>query len=137
MIEQSFPSVRPKPAPIHGFSGGKWFSLQEHAQANLRKISVEEYRRRDDVIRELTNSIKLQIGDTAYPHDEKGLAKYGQCIVVGISRSYKEFLPTEEWRKGDNPYVMSFKPSSEKNSIIMCTANYLVKDKPTFESATA
>lgn len=137
MIEQTFASIRPKVRVFGSFTGNKWYSPADHQQASLRKITPEEYRRRDDLIRELTNGIKFQIGDTAYPSEEKGLEKYGQCIVTGITRSYKDFLPTEEWRKGDNPFVMAFRPEKDKSSTILCTANYLVKTKPTFESATA
>lgn len=138
MIEATYPSVKPKPFTSIGFVGGKWYTPQEHQQAIMRGISPEEYRRRDDIIREQSNQVKLQTGDTAYPHDAAGMGKYGACIVVGITRSYKEFPVTEKWKKNDMPYVMSFRPLTgpDKDSIILCTHQYLVKNKPTFEEAT-
>lgn len=138
MIEATFPSIRPKPAPFTGFTNGKWYSPQEYQQASLRGISAEEYRRRDDIVREQSNLIKLQTGDTAYPHSKEGLEKYGACIVLNITRSYKEMPVTEKWKKNDMPFVMSFKPLTgpDKDSVILCTHQYLIKNKPTFEEAT-
>jgi len=137
MIEASYPSVRVKEPPLHGFVAGKWYSPQEHQQALMRGIKVEEYRRRDDIIREQSNKVKLQTGDTAYPTEQKGFNKYGAVIIVGISRSYKEFPVNDEWRENDMPFVVSFRPltGKDKGSHILCTYNYLGKDKPTFEEA--
>jgi len=137
MIEATYPSVRPKAFSSNGFVGGKWYTPQEHQQATMRGIYTEEYRRRDDDVREQSNKVKLQTGDTAYPTTADGLEKYGAVIVVGIQRSYKEFPVTEKWKKNDMPYVVSFRPltGADKDSIILCTHNYLVKTKPTFEEA--
>ena len=137
MIEQTFPSTRVKPFTSAGFVGGKWYTPQEHQQAAMRGITAEEYRRRDDIVREQSNQVKLQTGDTAYPHNAEGLEKYGACIVIGITRSYKEFPVAEKWKKNDMPFVVSFRPLTgpDKESIILCTHQYLVKTKPVFEEA--
>jgi hypothetical protein len=138
MIEATYPSTKPKVFSTNGYIAGKWYTPQEHQQAAMRSITPEEYRRRDDIVREQSNQVKLQTGDTAYPHNKEGYEKYGSCIVVGITRSYKEFPVTEKWKKNDMPYVMSFRPLTgpDKNSIILCTHQYLVKTLPDFQEAT-
>lgn len=136
MIEQSFPSVRPKPIikQTHGFVGGKWYSPQEHQQATLRGISPEEYVRRNRIVEQLANDFKMQTGDTCYPITASDYEKYGACMVVGITRTYKEIPPTEPWRKGDNPFLIQFKPSTDRNQVHMCTTNYLSKTNPHLEA---
>lgn len=137
MIEQTFPSLRPVPKPFvsHGFSNGKWFSPQEHQQATLRGISPEEYVRRNRIVESLANAFKMQTGDTCYPVKAADYEKYGACLIVGVTRTYKEIPASEGWRKNDNPFLIQFKASTDREQIHLCTTNWLSKTNPHLEKA--
>jgi len=128
MIEQSFPSKRVITLPHQQES--KFYTPAEYAQAHARKITVAEFVRRDDLVKKLSTECPLQTGDTAYPANKKGYEEYGAVIVVGITRSYKDFANDTTWPKNDNPMIVTFAPMNDRKSHVFCTSNYLVKKNP-------
>lgn len=106
------------------------FSPQDLAQAKARDISPEEYVRRNNIIKNLSDQVKLRPGDTAYPDSKAGYQKYGACIVIGICRSYKDFGFDETWPENDCPYIITFAPLNDRKSHIHCTYHYLVAKNP-------
>jgi hypothetical protein len=130
MITETFASKRPKatywPTTYPLTSNiPKHFTAQEIAQAEMRGITPEEYVRRDNIVKRLSSLVQLRAGDTCYPSNKDGYAKYGCCFVVGVCRSYKDFSADSKWPKNDTPMVVTFASSLHPNQHMICTHHYM------------
>lgn len=101
--------------------------------ADAKKITVDEYMRRDKIVQELYATVKLKAGDTAYPVPISGYTKYGAVIVVGVCKTYKDFGEDGHWND-DNPMIITFSPLKQRDQHIFCTADYLVHRNPHLNS---
>jgi hypothetical protein len=132
MIVKSFASKRTKPiiSYLPQPANPAWYTAAEYAQAKARNISVEEYVRRDKIVQKLATECPYQTGDTAYPSFKKDYMLYGAVLIVGVTRSYKDFSHDHDWPKNDNPMIVTFAPLNDRKQHIFCTTNYLVKKNP-------
>lgn len=99
-------------------------------KAKGHDINVNEWYRRDAIIRELYKNCPYAIGDVCIPVDPKGIVKYGEVKVQEIMKSYMEVQKGDEWPKNDNPFVVTAVPLNKEThgtSIFLCTTNYLQK----------
>jgi hypothetical protein len=126
MIEQSFPSKRPAPV-YQSYKQPLWNSARDVALATARGISVEEFRRRDQVVKALAATVEVQLYGHGFPRNKAEYNKIGEVVVTGITRSYADFARNEEW-KDDNPMIVSFYALKDKSKNYFCTASYLVKE---------
>jgi len=135
MIQQHFPSKRTivTSALPYQMTANKSddviYSPEEIKQAKLRKITPAEYMRRNALVQKLSTECGMQTGDTAYPSIKKDYDEYGMVVVVGVSRSYKDFSYDHVW-KNDNPMVVTFAPLKNRSQHVFCTSNYLAKKDP-------
>lgn len=107
-----------------------WHTPAEEAQAKEIGISVQEFIRRDALIKQLATEFPMQAGDSAFPVNRKDYELYGPCLIFGVCRSYKEFGFKSKWPKNDNPMIVTFHPIKLKGQHIWCTTNYLTKKNP-------
>lgn len=130
MIEQTFASKRViKPTPITKLPWYPSTPPNIKALADAKGISIAEYLRRDKIVQELSATVKLKSGDTAFPVPAKGYADYGACIVVGLCKTYKDFSTDGHWND-DNPMIITFASIAKRGQHIFCTADYLVHRNP-------
>ncbi len=134
MITQTFPSkIKPLlPPPIVGagvyqHKGAPWYTPTEIQQANMRKITPQEYVRREEVIRQKALACPFKIGDTVFPADRKDYEKYGAFLVSGVLASYKDTATDHEWAKGDNPLIVTLRSLKDGNNVMFCTSTWLTK----------
>ena len=134
MIINTYPSVRVVAAPPVWKSTytpvAKHFTSHEEHQALTRGITPAEFVRRNVIVKELSDSVRLKPGDTAFPSIKKGYTDWGQCLVVGICRSYKDFAFDAEWPENDSPMIVTFAPLNDRATHIHCTHHYLVAKNP-------
>ena len=133
MIELTFASKRVvTPPPVLEMSKLPWYpSIPPNVQqlAEAKGITVPEYLRRDKIVQELYATVKLKAGDTAFPVNASGYAKYGASIVIGVCKTYKDFGTDGVWND-DNPMIITFSPLKKREEHIFCTADYLVHRNP-------
>ena len=89
MIELTFASKRVVP-PVLEMAKLPWYpAIPPNVQqlADAKSITVPEYLRRDKIVQELYATVKLKAGDTAYPVNASGYAKYGASIVIGVKHT--------------------------------------------------
>ena len=138
MIVQTFNSIRKVVTypftQLTKESKKPWYTAQETAQAAMRGIEVEEYVRRDNIVKALAAECPFRGGDTAYPCQAKGYAKYGAVMVVGVCETYKDFANDATWPKDDNPMIITFMPLNDRTTHIFCTSNYLQKTNTHLET---
>lgn len=133
MIEKFYPSKR-RTAPVlympqKPTTYAPKYSPDEIKQSLLRKITPEEYVRREQLINKLASECAVMTGDTAFPSVKNGYDEYGGVMVIGVARSYKDLGPDHVW-KNDNPMIVTFTPINNRSKHVFCTANYLVKKDP-------
>lgn len=134
MIVQSYPpihkpmlSVVPvvysKPQQQQWPSTSSVFALspKECLLATKLKITNEEYKRRDAIVREKYKECPHYVGHTVYPKTDEGMTKYGKCTVTALVSSYYDYGP--DWPKNDNPLIMHF-ISEENGQAAFATVNY-------------
>jgi hypothetical protein len=124
MISLSFPSKRKVLATV--FTPQKWYSPAAHAGALARKISTEEFQRRDDLIFQLYKDCPYAVGDIVYPSTKKGYTDFGPCKVVGICKRLLDFSPDSKWPASDNPMIVTFYSVEDPSKHHVCTSNYMI-----------
>lgn len=135
MITESFPSKRPKVVPTYypqqqqGYKP-PWYSPGDVAQSIQRKITTEEYIRRDKIVHELVNASNWFVGDTAFPSNKKDYEKYGVFLVEGIVSSYKDFATDHVWPPSDEPLILTIKNLHKPPTILFCSSSWIVKKNP-------
>ena len=102
-------------------------SVAERNRAAHLNITLEEYKRRDILVRKSALETMFQTGDTAYPIRREDYEKYGACMINFVGRKYLDLGPLDAWPKHDNPMIITFTPLKDKNKRINCTPNYLSK----------
>ena len=95
-------------------------------QARKRGCSVEEYTRREEIIKKLASDCGFQHGDTAYPKDAADYEQFGVVMIVGVVRSYKDMENDHIWAD-DHPMILSFRPRNDTTCVMNCTTGYLTK----------
>jgi hypothetical protein len=125
MIEKSYPSKRI--VETYSYKQPAWNSARDVALAKARGISVEEFVRRDNIVKELAKAVEVELYGHGFPKNKKEYDSVGEVIVTGICKTYADFSRSEEW-KDDNPMIVSFYPVKNKNKSYFCTANYLTKE---------
>lgn len=131
MIEQTFASKK-ETITLEEMKILPWYPSKPHniqQLADAKKISVEEYMRRDKIVQELYATVKLKTGDTAFPIPITGYTKYGAVIVIGVCKTYKDFGEDGHWND-DNPMIITFAPLKDRTTHIFCTADYLAHRNP-------
>jgi hypothetical protein len=128
MIEQTFPSKRPK--VVYSPSNSPWYSPVDIQQAQARKITPAEFVRRDMLIRKMLVECGFRPGDTGYPDSLKDYEKYGAFMVQGVLASYKDLAYDHEWPKNGVPMTVTIKAMRDAKNIMFCTPAWLVKKNP-------
>lgn len=124
MIEETFASKRPTVV----YTPTKWHSARDVALARARGISVEEFTRRDEIVKELAKTVEVSLYGHGFPKAKKEFDTLGEVVVTGICRTYADFSKAEGWPDNDNPMIVSFYALKDKSKNYFCTANYLVKE---------
>lgn len=132
MLTKTFASIKPPPpAPTPSHQPISTFGIDHMKaaqKATLRKISIQEWWRRNAQIRKLWRESNLYKNQHYYPLDELNKEKYGLCKVEELYENYLQVPLTEEWPDDDEPYIVTI--SSEKiEGLILCTPDWLNKTK--------
>ena len=112
MIEQSFPSKRPIKTY---YQNPTWHSARDTALAKARGISVEEFKRRDDIVKEAAKTVEVDLYGHGFPRNKKEYDSVGEVVVTGICKTYADFSRTEKWSDNDNPMIVSFYALNNKS----------------------
>jgi hypothetical protein len=99
--------------------------------ATKRGVSLQEFKRRDAIVRELAAECKVKVGDTCFPIKAADYELYGAFIVSSLATSYMDMGANETWPdKGDNPLILSIRPLKTRGSVMFCTTNWVVAKNP-------
>lgn len=99
------------------------------AQAAMKKITPEEWQRRDNIIRVEANSVTYTKNASVYPHTWANFVKYGQCKIIGITDTYKDFTELE-WPANDVPYVIVARSFVKDMGTLTTTAGFFTTKPP-------
>lgn len=110
-----------------------WTGYDEAAAKGAQQlnITVEEWKRRDNVVRQMYQRFMYAIGEKFYPPTVKEYEDYGECIVQAVVDNYSN-MDREDWPKNDNPLIVlaSTTNANATDKQFYCTTNYPQKFKP-------
>ncbi len=139
MIEEYYPNPnKPVAKLFHTPSYKNDYSLMANGmssvynkyQAGRKNVSVEEFVRRDVIIREAAKGTEyLRDGDVVYPHSKEANAKYGKITITYVLRSYADYQ-NEPWSEKSAAMVVGARPERGSNGDIVCTAQYVSRKEP-------
>jgi hypothetical protein len=130
MIAQTYPSLRAPPPPTIVYPKNTYPypvvapSPSERMRAGKMNITVEEFVRRKDIVREQWRACNLHIGDLVFPKSTDDVSKYGKLRVVGVMGTYFDFPLDEPWPANDNPLIVHVE-GVDKLESMNCTTNWL------------
>jgi hypothetical protein len=97
--------------------------VYNNQQASNGGSSWSEVLRRDKIIKELANSCGFILGQMVIPVHIDDDKKYGNCVVIGIARTYTEYGKDVNWPKNDNPMILTL--TTENGETIFATTNFV------------
>lgn len=89
-------------------------------------IPVSEERRRDDIIKQLTNNLNFYTGTRVRAVNDEDFAKDGYARIVGVITSYaawKGTLKDDELKWTDNPMLVAAR-YEDSGFVVNATTNY-------------
>lgn len=100
--------------------------------------AVKEWRKRDETIARLYSSCLYKVGDHIYPATQEAYDKFGECVITGICKSYREFAAGRkgtalEWPKDDNPHIITIRLVNKPNAYAYVPVNWIGSVKTTTE----
>lgn len=82
-----------------------------------------EVMRRDKLIKKLALDSNLSVGQVVLPIHADDETKYGECVLIGIAKTYTEYGKDMDWPKNDNPMILTLTTSTGET--IFATTNYV------------
>ena len=76
--------------------------------ARKKNLTVEEFVRRDKIVREMYKKVTYKKGDTVYPYIKSEYEKRGRCYIKGVYKTYAEM--EGEWPGNDIPFIVTAHP---------------------------
>lgn len=100
-------------------------------QAAKQKCTVEEWLRRDNIVRDMYKKCTYKPGDKMWPNTLAKCAQYGEVVVDNICYTYAQ-MEEDSWPKNgeDNPLIVLAHTQDERNYCFFCTVNFLQPHKP-------
>ena len=130
MIIEFYPNPnKPKPFALVPATTGPSGYL-EH-QATQRGISVDEFLRRDNLVREAAQHINYYVGATVYPHTKKEYDSKGKCRILSIARTYKDLGKDYEWEDKKPLFIVGAAAEKTSFSTFYATAGFFINEEPT------
>lgn len=127
--KQYFPPVVAAPIPPSQIS---YPSVEyEKHRAEKRGLTLEEYRRRIDLVRIAQSSSFVQHGDVVYPKKYADYEKFGACQVTGVCRHFDDYGDVE-WR--DNPLIVSLRSRKDASLYMVTDIHWYQKQAPIEET---
>jgi hypothetical protein len=104
-----------------------WSAPSDFSKAQKLGLSVLEYRKRCDAVKEQFEIYKRNGFYThmpVVPVKEEALKEHGQCTVAGVCWDY-DLYGDVEWH--EPPFILSIR--NEQGGVINCTVNYVKATK--------
>ena len=96
-------------------------------------ISTNEWQRRDEIVRRISDKCELIFMDQFYPSTKAFYEQYGKCAFLSKPGSY-EYVDKEDWPESDDPMIFTVRPLAPKDGNqghIFCNLAFMRKDEPT------
>src|SRR5687768_632125 len=83
-------------------------------RATKMKISLDEYARRDKMVRDAFKACPFSVNEVVIPRTEENNRLYGECRIIGITHNYFEYGGLDdEW--DDIPRILTFECINPRN----------------------
>ena len=137
MITQFYPNPNKKkfwpvtPIKTSTVTGARSSELIfEEFQAKRRGIDLDEYRRRDALIRNAVKDIKYKVGDLVFPYTVEEYEKKGKCRILHIATNYSMLEKDYKWIEGQMPFLVQAQASTTEYSTFLATPGFFRTEEP-------
>lgn len=128
MIIEFYPNpTKPKLLPVVTDGSNGFLEYQ----STQRGISVEEFIRRDGLVRTEALKANYNVGESLFPHSKKEFDRLGKCQILAIHRRYVDLGKDYKWEDDLPLFVVSARAAKTNYSTFLATAGFFVKDEPT------
>jgi len=118
--------------PASKVAGPTTFSPWQYQQAQRKKISVEEFVRRNNIVLQEAGKCNFATGQVVYPCFLDKYEDYGACKILGIANSYADMNEAaDSWPSTDLPMVVHAVPLKPGKHPINATAKFFQTTPPT------
>jgi hypothetical protein len=126
----SWPPFKGSQQGAHTFSQ----PLRDVPKNKTKYLDIEEYRRRDKIIKDHYNRCIVKVGDRVRPMDDKTFKDNGWYKVMGIDKNWDDYCGNEvdetqvKWPSNDVPMIVH--ALGEKPETGACVATFMFFRKP-------
>lgn len=99
--------------------------------AKKKGVTVEEYMRRDAIVKQQLEKLNYREGDSVYPYSKTGYDKYGMCKIKGIYRTYASMEDDWPTQNMDIPFLVTAHPVMRPQEVFFATVGYFKNHFPT------
>lgn len=103
-------------------SSGNMVTTMERTRAERRNLTVEEYRKRVDIVNKEAAKCHFKLSDVVVPANPKDEAKYGKMFITGITRHFDDY-GTVDWT--DPPMILAVRSLKDSTINMTCAVNWL------------
>lgn len=98
------------------------------AQAKRQGCTVEEWLRRDAIVKAHFKECPYNTSDKVWPTTNDKIDQYGEVQIDTICYTYAQ-MDKDKWPSNDNPLIVTAR-SLKNNYSFFCTTNFLTKEEP-------
>lgn len=128
MIVEHYPSKKKKVVAYTNFNHQP--TDFETTEAKKKGVTLEEYKRRNDIVRKMWNDCPYRPGAKLWPSNPDKAAIYGEVNVTMICYSYSQ-MDNDKWPENDNPLIVHATANMNGHKYnFFCTTNFLQEKNP-------
>lgn len=128
MIAEFYPSPKKKPAYQFNPPAVSNLPPTEFERASKRNLTVEEYRKRVDVVRKANLLCGFKVQDLVAPAKEQDEAKYGHFRIIGIVKHFDDYGDVD-WT--DPPMILQLESIDGKSEGMTASLPWVKAYRPT------
>lgn len=120
----SVPSLPPpSPPPVLGMNSPTVTPVTMYAKANACGLTLEEYERRDRIVREAERTCPYKVGDTIFSSYPQIHQAHGGFIILGIAKTYED-VKHDTWNNNKAPQILTLRALKSQSKFTSTTEDF-------------
>lgn len=117
------PTTLPPPTPPRLVMGMSNSTLSNAARASNCGLTLDEYERRDRVVRAASNECSFQVGDTVFSPYPNIHDTHGGFLIIGVARTYED-LKNSKWPEDNRPRILTLRSLKTQKTVIAVSEEF-------------
>lgn len=94
-----------------------------YAKANACGLTLEEYERRDRIVREAERACPYKVGDTIFSSYPQIHQAHGGFIILGIAKTYED-VKHDTWSNNKAPQILTLRALKSQTKFTSTTEDF-------------